>query len=538
MHPSSKDKKEEILSRLASALRDADATEAAQRTNRRSGGEARERRRKKRTRETEDCQEGGSEETPEPPGAGNLADDPGQREATQQETGRAAEDASEEGRGKPQGSGERSKAKRNGQGAEDAGDPGEDRLGTREGPGGREETSRAVTQESCRSPAGKAGDAKTEKISKGRQRETEEEKCEEETERQPARCGECGRRLNKRAKFCGGCGAPAGAAARETLRVFIENHFLPIREQEVGEHTRRVERGFWKSILEVLGDVAVSELSGVHWERYLKVLKKRNCSPRTQTLHQIAYQAALRYGVHTGRLPRSHDFRRIRGCTKRTLQSEPLRAREVPRLLDAAGSVMHRAMFAVGIGIGLRPSELLRLHWEDIDWRSNIASIRGSKTAASRAAVPLTDLARRELFKWWEKEGSPASGLCFYAEGARRPFQSGKRDEQHAAGSEEANGEAEEVGRKAKSPMRSFKKALQAAAKRASLETTPDGERRRIFPYLLRHSFATLAATSNPPVPLPVAQAVMRHTSSKMLLDTYAKAGTLVIKEGLKNFNV
>ncbi|KFH03378.1 site-specific recombinase, phage integrase family protein, partial [Toxoplasma gondii VAND] len=52
------------------------------------------------------------------------------------------------------------------------------------------------------------------------------------------------------------------------------------------------------------------------------------------------------------------------------------------------------------------------------------------------------------------------------------------------------------------------------------------------------HSFATLAATSNPPVPLPVAQAVMRHTSSKMLLDTYAKAGTLVIKEGLKNFNV
>ncbi|PFH37943.1 site-specific recombinase, phage integrase family protein [Besnoitia besnoiti] len=346
-------------------------------------------------------------------------------------------------------------------------------------------------------------------------KDTDEER-EDAAERGPAICGECGKRMNRRAKFCGRCGAPAGVAARETLRDFIEHHFLPIREQEVGEHTRRVERGFWKSILEVLGNVAVSELSGVHWERYLKILKKRNCSPRTQALHQVAYQAALRYGVHTGRLPRSHDFRRIRGCTKRTLQSEPLRAGEVPRLLDAAGSLMHRSMFAVGIGIGLRPSELLRLHWEDVDWRNNIASIRGSKTAASRAAVPLTDLARRELFKWWEKEGNPTTGLCFYAEGARRAALRLKQEENE----------------------RSFKKALQAAAKRAGLEKTPDGDRRRIFPYLLRHSFATLAATSNPPVPLPVAQAVMRHTSSKMLLDTYAKAGTLVIKEGLKNFNV
>lgn len=33
-------------------------------------------------------------------------------------------------------------------------------------------------------------------------------------------------------------------------------------------------------------------------------------------------------------------------------------------------------------------------------------------------------------------------------------------------------------------------------------------------------------------------QAVMRHTSSKMLLETYAKAGALVIKEGLRNFKI
>ncbi|KEP66374.1 UNVERIFIED_CONTAM: site-specific recombinase, phage integrase family protein [Hammondia hammondi] len=539
IHISSKGTKEEILSRLANAVRGVETPEQEVGVGRRGGG-CTEREKNRRPPEAEtDIRGGGSERTHKKAAEdGSPTEAEQRRGATWKQVTRVKEDEEqiEEDRSAQRPArGERIKTarKKEGENMEEGGD--DSHMGTREGwerghevkHGEREVLEEGEDQQ--RKSKRRSPDNAETSSTKRRQRDIQEEDTEGGTERQPTRCGECGRRMNKRAKFCGGCGAPAGAAARETLRVFIEKHFLPIREQEVGEHTRRVERGFWKSILEVLGDVAVSELSGVHWERYLKILKKRNCSPRTQALHQVAYQAALRYGVHTGRLARSHDFRRIRGCTKRTMQSEPLRATEVPRLLDAAGSVMHRSMFAVGIGIGLRPSELLQLHWEDIDWKNNIASIRGSKTAASRAAVPLTDLARRELFNWWEEEGSPASGLCFYAEGARRSLPN-KRGEN--------NGETKETGKKTKSPMRSFKKALHAAAKRAALETTPDGERRRIFPYLLRHSFATLAATSNPPVPLPVAQAVMRHTSSKMLLDTYAKAGTLVIKEGLKNFNV
>ncbi|EPT29425.1 site-specific recombinase, phage integrase family protein [Toxoplasma gondii ME49] len=539
IHISSKGTKEEILSRLANAMRGVETPEEEVRVGRRGGGcTEREKNRRTPEAETDTRGDGGERTHKKAADDGSPLEAEQLREATRKQATRVTEDEEqiEEERSAqrpPRGERIETARKKEGESMEEGGD--DSRRGRREGWERGDEVKHGEREvleegeEKHRKSKRRSGDNGEASSTKRRQRSIQEEDIEGGTERQPTRCGECGKRMNKRAKFCGGCGAPAGAAARETLRVFIEKHFLPIREQEVGEHTRRVERGFWKSILEVLGDVAVSELSGVHWERYLKILKKRNCSPRTQALHQVAYQAALRYGVHTGRLSRSHDFRRIRGCTKRTMQSEPLRATEVPRLLDAAGSAMHRSMFAVGIGIGLRPSELLRLHWEDIDWKNNIASIRGSKTAASRAAVPLTDLARRELFSWWEEEGSPATGLCFYAEGARRSLPN-KR--------EEGNGETEVTGKKTKSPMRSFKKALHAAAKRAALETTPDGERRRIFPYLLRHSFATLAATSNPPVPLPVAQAVMRHTSSKMLLDTYAKAGTLVIKEGLKNFNV
>jgi len=94
------------------------------------------------------------------------------------------------------------------------------------------------------------------------------------------------------------------------------------------------------------------------------------------------------------------------------------------------------------------------------------------------------------------------------------------------------------VNSRTKLPLKSYKKALETTARNAKLHVDEAGESRRIFPYLLRHSFATLAATSNPPVPLPVAQKVMRHTSSKMLLDVYARAGTMIMREGLNNFNL
>ncbi|CDJ56583.1 hypothetical protein, conserved [Eimeria maxima] len=324
--------------------------------------------------------------------------------------------------------------------------------------------------------------------------------------------------LHSEARFCSACGATISTAGQETLREFVERDFWPVREQEVGSNTMRVERGFWQSILQVIGDVPVANLSSAIWEKYLGVLKQRNCSPRTQVLHQVAYLAALKYAVHTRRLDGIHPFRKIRGCTKRTLVSVPLTAEEVYLLLAATPNTMHCALFAVGIGAGLRPSEILSMRWEDINMEDMTATIRGSKTAASAAAIPLTNLAGRELMRWWEEEGKPTSGLCFYAEGIRTPSNRAKLEK--------------------KTPIRSFKKALLAAAQRAGIDELRCGERRRIFPYILRHSFATIAATSNPPVPLPVAQAVMRHTSSKMLLETYAKAGALVIKEGLRNFKV
>lgn len=62
---------------------------------------------------------------------------------------------------------------------------------------------------------------------------------------------------------------------------------------------------------------------------------------------------------------------------------------------------MHAAMFALGIGAGLRPSEICRAQWEDFDFENETMKVRGSKTAAASAAIPLTDIACREMKRWY-----------------------------------------------------------------------------------------------------------------------------------------
>lgn len=115
-------------------------------------------------------------------------------------------------------------------------------------------------------------------------------------------------------------------------------------------------------------------------------------------------------------------------------------------------------MWAVGAGQGLRPSELVRIRWEDNHWSDRTMVIRGTKTEDSNATVPMTPLAHRELREWWVANGQPANGVTFPARKAGTPYSS----------------------------ISGFKSALRSAAQAAGIGRSVD-------PYLLRHSFATIA---------------------------------------------
>ncbi|SCM24450.1 tyrosine recombinase, putative [Plasmodium chabaudi adami] len=328
------------------------------------------------------------------------------------------------------------------------------------------------------------------------------------------KCKSCTKPLKPRAKFCVHCGSNV-SVEKIKLKKYIEDIYLPLRKEEVSPNTYRVERGFWNDILPKLGKYELHELGSNNWESFLKYLKSKNCSPRTMALYQSTYQQSLKYALYRDYLKSVHNFRKIKKSTIPRRKTIPLSPKEIELLLKNSGD-MHRAIFATSIGIGLRPSEVLRILWEDINFEKKEIFIKGEKTKYSNTAIPLTNFAYTELIKWWEIEKKPSKGLCFYQETINNKFNYTDT----------------------KTPLKTFKTALKGAAKRAGIEVSEDGKKRRIFPYLLRHSFATIAASSNPPVPLPVAQAIMRHSSSKMLLDTYTKAGNNIIRDGLDNFKI
>jgi len=335
------------------------------------------------------------------------------------------------------------------------------------------------------------------------------------------------------------------------LSDYVQSIFLPLRREEVSDNTYRIEHGFWTDaggLLSTVGDVPLCGLGPIHWEAHLRALRERNCATRTQALHRSAYAAALRHAEHVGYVPKgTGEVRKVRARRDRrgrTRDIQPLAAEEVERLLDHASSPMHRAIFGLGVGAGLRPAELCGAHWEDVDFARGMLKVRGTKTTSAWATIPMTDLARREMGRYAIYLLQKKHGVTFTMNGEKatlgHPGDNGIDSNKDNLVQTDIDPFGQDLHTSLRAhlrglcfahprthqPISSFKKALSSSAKAAGINIdVATGEPRRVFPYLLRHSFATLAATSSPPVPLPVAQKVMRHTSSKMLLDVYAEVG-------------
>ncbi len=290
-------------------------------------------------------------------------------------------------------------------------------------------------------------------------------------------------------------GVSPATLSKMTFREFVETEFRAWRQAQVAEGTWSREEPRLNRLVDALGHVKLTNLTAHRWDRYLM---GRDVAPRTKKLEENTYKEVLKRAHYLGAVPSIHPFASIRGATKRSLPIEPLTADEVRKLLDATPKKLHRALFALTVGVGLRPQEVVRVRWEDIEWKRGLLRVRGTKTEEAAATIPMTLFAMEELDAWREDCGDPEEGLVFTWGGK---------------------------------PIGSFKTALKTAAAAAGIDR---GGSRRVFPNLLRHSFASMAASSG--VPIIVAQQIMRHSSSKMLLEVYAKAGAQQLREGLESF--
>lgn len=281
-----------------------------------------------------------------------------------------------------------------------------------------------------------------------------------------------------------------------TLGQFVEEFYRDeiFHKEVVAEGTWRREKLHLERFLEEFRDVRLSDLTAARWARYLA--GRRHLAGNSRRLEQIAFLRILKRAHELGALGQVPRLPKIPGANRRVTAIKPLTADQVNALLDHAPTPMHRAMFAAGFSLGLRPGELPTLRWEDVNWRKRQLLVRGTKTERSNAVIPLTDRAYMELEHWWNENGEPSLGLMFLWGGK---------------------------------PIRSFKKALQSAAKGAGIED-------KLRPNVMRHTFITLAALSNPPVPIPVVMAITRHADSKMIAEVYTRAGALTMTAGLQNF--
>jgi integrase len=261
------------------------------------------------------------------------------------------------------------------------------------------------------------------------------------------------------------------------LREFLERVFSPVREREVAPATWKRERQIWGQILPVLGDLQVKAITGLHVERFLTSRTTWGGGVRKVALATL--RALLKYAVEIEVLDQLPRLRPVRGATKR-VRARPVAIlpEQVAAILDHASTPVHRAIFALAFGQGLRPSEASGTDWGDVDWQRGLIHVRGTKTALSDRTVPLTPATLTELRPYWEGLGKPTSGPAFIFRGK---------------------------------PFREWENAFSGAARRAGLEIN-------VNPYLARHTFATSCALAG--VPKAVTKEMLGHSEKSELLES------------------
>ena len=193
----------------------------------------------------------------------------------------------------------------------------------------------------------------------------------------------------------------------------------------------------------------------------------------------------------------------MRVSAKRERTPEVLEVEEMQLLLAWLG-VRERAMVFLDMPAGLRRGELAGLKWEDVDFKRLHLNVNRSlvdqhvgpvKTEVSRKLMPIDEYVARELVAWYEQTPYKQPSDYLWATDANRA--GAKRGKQPVWLS---------------TVMRDH---IQPVAKRL-------GIRKRIGWHTFRHTFSTLLKSNGEDV--KVVQELLRHSTSRMTLDTYAQA--------------
>jgi len=163
-----------------------------------------------------------------------------------------------------------------------------------------------------------------------------------------------------------------------------------------------------RHIIPGLGSIKLTDLQPQHIEAYYKHLRtdgrkdgRGGLSARTVYYHHAILRMALEHAVRTGLLTRN-VAKLVPPARPERPQVNTIAVEDIPGFLEAAQQSTYCALFVVGLGTGMRLSEMLGLRWRNVDLRSGTIAVvetlhrtgstwelRQPKSASSRRQLPL-----------------------------------------------------------------------------------------------------------------------------------------------------
>jgi integrase len=298
---------------------------------------------------------------------------------------------------------------------------------------------------------------------------------------------------------------PADGADRLTLRALLD---LYIARPGIADQTRRLNRETAERLVSAL-PAQVSDLSQRALDAYISARATRTTkagkqlprSNRTINIELSLLRAALKWArerSYIAALPVA-----VRLLPERHGLDHVLIASDVEAILSHARDAGLYDEIAILANLALRPGELWRMRWSQIDLRAGTIAVtsrkRGAGSAVITSGLPLNPAAQQILAARAARNGAPPDGLVFGVE----PWERGRSGKTRS-------GERGHAGGVVRYDQWKFSARLKRLARLAGI-----GWWQRVRPYDLRHFAATAMLGSG--VAAPDVARVLRNNTATML---------------------
>ena len=117
----------------------------------------------------------------------------------------------------------------------------------------------------------------------------------------------------------------------------------------------------------------------------------------TKTANNILtpLRQAYRHAFEEG-LIEANPLDRVRSASVERRDPDPFTVAEIRAILEACTEPQHRALFQFAFATGLRTSELIALHWNDVDWDKRVVHVRRARVRGE-IKTPKTASGRRNV---------------------------------------------------------------------------------------------------------------------------------------------